>query len=116
MYNIFLDEKQIKIIKDALDFYSRLGCGQVWEIDLFFRQLGRVDNNGKALDKLEDVKDCYFPDLFRMANYPINSEKVPEKIKIAYEMFQVIRNRVFEEDKEIIEVSGEDIIIVNKDL
>jgi len=27
-----------------------------------------------------------------------------------------IRNRVFEEDKEIIEVSGEDIIIVNKDL
>lgn len=94
MYKLGMSEKQARVINSALDVYSRLLCGQIEELGvLFMDKIMKSDINREELrNACAIMKKVIFPDLHPYAEYGIYSEEAPEKSKIAYDLFQVIRN------------------------
>jgi hypothetical protein len=98
MYEIKVNEQQLKIMQYALDMYSRIGCGQVG-----IAVTDHPDHNclNKEFDryelrkKLDDVARGYLnPDLQYGVCYGITSKHVGESNRVAYDMFQVIRGEL----------------------
>ena len=87
MYNIKVDEEQMKVIADALDIYSRLKCGQIKMIsDLFFEK----DFDMQALDYCAlQMKIILFPELEENSYYGIYGDKTPEECKVAYDIYKM---------------------------
>lgn len=93
-YRLTMSKKQADIIVEALDFYSRMHCGQVSEITRLFRNKvisGKI--NRSVLDAAcKVVKAIAFPEVHLEVDYGITSPEAPEESKIAYDVLQVIRN------------------------
>jgi len=96
-YQIDCEESQLKVLKDALDFYERvLGLGQLEEISYLWRifyQEPPEDLSHKsrtvehALLAAKNAGWGMAPDV----SMSIRSETVPRSFRIAYDMTQVIR-------------------------
>jgi len=89
-----INQNQARVIKDALELYSRLQMGQIKEIDLFFRLRSkeRMDYDRNMMDHLlETIKRMYFPDLSSNGFYGIFGDKTPEEAKIAWDLIQNMR-------------------------
>lgn len=93
---IEVSEKQAQIILEALDLYSRLGMGQMEEVDNLRSLLSRanIDDRRERRELLEKLKKLYFPELSRNEYYGIFGDKTPEESKIAYDLIQVLRNKI----------------------
>ena len=95
--SIELNQKQARIIQEALDLYSRLQMGQIKEIDMFFRirkMKGCEYDHEVAVGTLEQLKRIYFPELSRNGYYGIFGDGTPEEAKIAWDLIQSIRYTV----------------------
>ena len=92
MYNIKVDEEQMRVMADALDIYSRLKCGQIKMIsDLFFEK----DFDMQALDYCAlQMKIILFPELEENSYYGIYGDKTPEESKVAYDIYKNIRHHL----------------------
>lgn len=99
MYILSVSKKQAKVISDALELYARLHTGQIDQLDSIFWYktydcLGQSD-----LDNLRKsfaiIKTCVFPELVENAYHSIRSDVVPEEAKIAYDVVQVINNKLY---------------------
>lgn len=96
-YTIQLNEQQMQIMRDALDFYERvLGLGQLEEIESHWRW--DADVRGKDFqEKSEAIRySLYSAKLIGWGCGPgasrgIRSENVPARFQIAYDMTQAIR-------------------------
>lgn len=87
-----MTESQAQTIMNALDLYSRLGHGQVFEIkNAMERHFGK--EWGKDVDDaLKTVKAVYFPELRHDGEYySIFNERTPEESKIGWDLIQVLR-------------------------
>ncbi len=96
MYNIKVSNKQIQIIQEALDLYSRLGMGQVDELISPFSGPLQIyhEDHEEAKVYCEGLKRLAFPGLSTNAYYGIFGEKTAEDSKISYDLIQVMRNVV----------------------
>jgi len=94
MYKLTVTQAHVKLMIEALDLYSRVGCGQYQEVLNTFGRLFKVPNEkrealGKACreikEGLTDLSDGY---------YSITSNETPEKAKISYELMKVLMHKI----------------------
>jgi len=99
-YVITVNEKQARLIWEALDLASRLPAGQLDEILHFYRNHVPHDpmstSYADARDALENLKRILFPELEGGAYYGIYNEKVPDVARVAFDLLRVIRKAVME--------------------
>ena len=97
-YQIKLNQKQLELIQESLDLYSRLKCGQIEELSNKFSSpfYDRINNENTDIinDCVNELKKNLFPDLSAGSFYGIFSNKAPESAKISYDMIQVIRHGI----------------------
>lgn len=95
VYNIALTENQCNIISNAMDLYARIGLGQIHVIAEhmwhFSDKLGIP--NYKIGEKFNSIKKD-ITGLDVNASYGIQTKWVPDKFNSAFDIHQVIRNRV----------------------
>lgn len=88
IYQLSVNEKQIRLLQQSLDFYSRITAGQLSEISRVIR--GDFDRVAVAkwldLAKLE-----LFPDLKTNEHHSVSRS---EESKISYEMMSIIRRHL----------------------
>lgn len=92
-YTLTVDEVQADVILRALDFYSRVGCGQFNEISGIFRHDPRKKPSDPRLihANVESLRQ----QLLQLSDgvaYSICDRRVPQDYRMAYEILQVIRN------------------------
>jgi hypothetical protein len=93
-YKLTITENQAKAISIALDFYSRISGGQFEEITSHFpwRNFKDHDELDKATEIFTDLK-CLLTGLKR-SQPNMGLHTIPERGKIAYDLHQVIRHRL----------------------
>lgn len=90
-----LNEKQANVIKDALEFYSRIQMGQFDEIDNLMSDTWKRRLSHEQAKYLESqLHHIYFPELHPFSYYGIFSAELPEDAKISWDIFQVLRNKM----------------------
>jgi len=93
-YNLTVTEEQARILTDALDLYSRIGIGQFEEV------LQVYDRNLKLDEETRDRIRIGLDIAKREAGHPrsgshgIHNEKVDDRFRAAYDLQQVVRNRL----------------------
>jgi len=99
-YKLVVNENQAKAISIALDFYSRISGGQFEEIvDHFdWKNLKEADESTKAWELFRDLK-CMLTGLKR-SQPNIGLGNISERGKIAYDLHQVIRHRLANDNSE----------------
>jgi hypothetical protein len=99
MYRIEVNESQMRVLMDALDFYERvLGLGQLEEIEHGWRwDIGMSPDFSEKSEALRNALAAAkmigwgFPP---NASRSIRSPEVPVRFRIAYDMTQVLRKTV----------------------
>jgi len=99
MYTIELSEKQMGVLRSALDFYERvMGLGQLEEIEFHWRSHEKYDE--KFNEKSDALRHILYSakivgwSLSANSSRSIRSDKVPEVYRIAYDMTQIIRKKM----------------------
>jgi hypothetical protein len=97
MYQISVNEEQMRVIQDALDFYERvLGLGQLEEVENHWRW----DANVKSDDfqsKSDSIRFSLYAakaagwNMSPNSSRGIRSPDVPKRFRVAYDMTQVLR-------------------------
>lgn len=98
-YQLSLTETQLAVVRNSLEFYSRIATGQLQEI-LWF-----IDSKNFFPDcSVEEKEKCrYLINVLKMtlmnspsptSSYSITSDKVPESARMACEMFLVMDNKL----------------------
>lgn len=91
-YQLTLNERQLEVINKALDFYSRMAAGQFGELLSWFSGFNWVKSpDAEDRESLEWLKER-LTGLRRNAYRSIVT--CPEPARIAYDIYQVIRNRL----------------------
>lgn len=91
------NENHARIIQQALDLYSRLGMGQFDRIHelMTFDFAKKLDVRSEAEEILDNLKALYFPELGKGYGYHgIFSNNTPDQSKVAWDIIQVIRNKI----------------------
>lgn len=84
-----LNEQQARTIINALDTYSRIGCGQfdiVEEVVVFGWATPRWENRDVAREALRTAKTVLFPELGPHSSYGIPNREVPLEFRRAYDL------------------------------
>lgn len=92
-YTLTVDDKQAATILRALDFYSRIGCGQFKDLSQLFAFDSRkcLDIDWKAVERLlVKLKRKLLP-LGKDASYSVGNREVPQDYRMAYDILQVLR-------------------------
>lgn len=84
--------KQLHVMLEALDLYSRLLCGQLDELEWFFKLHSEPGTVKNIDDVILELKKRVFPQLSETSSYPIAGSKTPTESQIAYDLLCVIRN------------------------
>ena len=98
-YNLEVNRDQLQTIKRALEFYSRIGMGQLNEVtswEFNFKDLNDVDRRYTE-DALGYIGEL-LTDLPRNAYRGIGHRDVPDSCTSAFDMYQVIRHHIAWED------------------
>lgn len=92
---IEVDEEQAKVIINSLELMARISMGQFEGvyITLWLNGSG-VKNSQEVREMLKQLKRIIFPDLSETSYYGILSKEASEPAKIAWDMYQVIRNKM----------------------
>jgi hypothetical protein len=99
LYNLTLDEEQLRVLMEALDMYSRLGMGQI-DIVLtstnnpLIKRIWENKSGDEVKDLSKQIKKLIFPELSDNAYYGIFNNKTPESSKISWDILQVVRYRL----------------------
>lgn len=91
-----MTEAQAQTIMNALDFYSRVGIGQVSEMKKVMEEnFNKIWNLDSTVDPhIEAVKKIYFPELSEGGYHSIFSSLAHEESKISWDLIQVIRHAI----------------------
>ena len=98
-YLIELTEGQVRVVNNALDLYSRIWMGQIEEpfsiLRLFTGRYPKTrDDERSVREALETLKRVFFPELSQNAYHGIFSPETDEQAKIAWEIYQALRNKL----------------------
>lgn len=89
-YNLTLTEEQAGVLTDALDLFVRIGIGQFEVVVEVYDPCGETRHNIKAL-LLAAKEHAGLP---RNGGPGIHNSKVPDRFRAAFDLKQVVRNRV----------------------
>jgi hypothetical protein len=95
-----MDEAQARLLTEALDFYSRIGIGQLEELVNSFRWLcdPRLKDKHHELEVARRMIDSIKLLLFNMpanASYGIYHQEVPECYRAAWDIQKVIKHQLW---------------------
>ncbi len=100
-YALHLTEKQARVIINALDLYSRIGMGQLKEVAYVLRHnpipasASEAENRSSILIDIKDELDVLSKLWMNGSGYhSINSSKISDVFRIAWDIQQVIRHRL----------------------
>lgn len=100
-YKLELTEKQAALVQDALELYSRIGCGQFGEITHMFPRLAenaRTNGFGYKYDagvKVRQHLSFLLPkDFSQNTYYGIHAPEVDKDTQRAFDIMRVIRHRI----------------------
>lgn len=85
--------EQARVVRDALDFYARIQCGQFSELVRMFTPSVRDRDGAEQLAQM--LRDRLFPDLDRRASGHGIAECPSNGAKVAFDVLQVIRHCEF---------------------
>lgn len=117
MATITITEEQLRIIQEALDFYSRVGIGQFDKIkehptfENYLRKEFKNDDGKTDYNRYHQVRDnvdqmlihprnMLLNDLLlpRNASWGIYNPNVDESCRVAYDLIQIIRHEFWKAD------------------
>ena len=114
---ITLNDKQAKVVVEALDAYSRLFSGQI-SIALEYVYKGSPREkypNYHVMRELErKINAEVLPALPPDAHYGILCSEMDNRAKIAYDMYQLLREVLHPRDKLMLNTSGEPEITITE--
>ena len=92
MIKINLTENQLRVIREALDSFTRAKLGQfMYSLDhLVKTPKGARISYSDLRDAEELLKSIIFPELERNQNYGLLQEEVSDDARISYDIFKVI--------------------------
>jgi len=95
-YQATLNEKQIRVINEALELFSRLLMGQVeYTKDIFMSKMYKEDLDSQEITKtLNEVKRAIFPDMHLNASHGMGGSETDPRAQIAWDIQQVFRHRL----------------------
>jgi len=106
MYKLTLTKEQAAVIAQALDLFSRIGCGQFEEIlrhPTIVKKLYKLIDSDKYLKSREEAQYGIRVAKKVITGFEPNSSEsivvADEPNRIAYDIFQVIRNRIAWDEK-----------------
>ena len=107
-YKIIVNEKQLELIRDALESYSRLGIGQLEVVlhDLGFKnfeQFSKKINEFHSIDVEQAISviKCKIFDMSFHSSHSICSSEIHDNFKVCYDMFTEIKNILIKDNKMI---------------
>lgn len=95
-YTVTLSERQVRVIKDALDLYSRIGMGQLKEV-VNILCLNKDDRENRhdiisiIRNSLESLSNLW---IGGSGYHGITSRKISNSFRVAWDIQQVLRHRV----------------------
>ena len=101
-YQLTLTMKQLKVVEEALDLYSRVGIGQT---EIVKEVLFRFFYDAKKLVQWEKIKclcDEIKHTLFGFVSgqsYGIAQKEVDDRVKIAYDLDKTIQKQIATDDQ-----------------
>ena len=115
MYQLKVSEEQAQVITDALELYARVGMGQLDHIgehpDLQMRILKREEISFDTIRSiLEMVKQTVF-DLPPNVYHSLGCPEISDKNRVAYDLVQVIRHRLFWDRAETRAKSDDGVVV-----
>ena len=123
---ITLSEKQLERMEKALDFYSRVLCGQLEEVsrviqfaDFTRPILTNSEEHASVRAATETLKYRLFPEIYPAAFSVCNTERLPSIAAITYDISQCIRklredmkDKTSKKDKDVFKTSKEELPII----
>lgn len=99
-YRLEITRKQAQVIQEACDLYSRLKCGQMEELLRFFDLRARASRDDFQaarvfLEKIGQIVTGLGPGV----SHSVGSHEIGDEARVAYDLLQVIRNRLAWEEK-----------------
>lgn len=95
---IVMDETQARVVSEALELYSRVHLGQLDELPRVTRRAYIDEKTGQKVDMrtvvyyIECLKNALFPELDKNEYYGIYSDKISDRAKISFDVYQCLRN------------------------
>ena len=95
-YSLVVNAEQARVIREALEIYSRLKHGQISELRNLFMDRWCEPNgsfNWSSEYLFDELKRVIFPDLDKNASYGVGNKVYPES-SVAWDVMQVLRHRL----------------------
>lgn len=92
-YLLEINQNQAAVLQKALELYSRLLGGQIYELRNLFADRWKTLNYNEIESLLEQLKRQIFPELESNAYYGVGNKVYPEST-VAWDVMQVIRHRL----------------------
>lgn len=96
-YSLSITEAQAQVISNALEFYERIGMGQLMEIFYLRPEASQLEADTRKRDfverMLDEVKSVAWG-LKPSSFYSISSRDIRDDFRVAYDLHQVIRHRL----------------------
>lgn len=106
-YKLEVSEKQLEVLSEALDLYSRIFIGQLEEIEyktrsgeFKYKDPSHMSTNYEKIYSLIGELKYEIFSLDRHASYSICSDKANEKAKISNDIHNVIRHKLYKDRNE----------------
>lgn len=87
---IEISEKQYNVLLEALDFYTKMGTGQWGKLESIMNLLNQGHNEIGFMADIIQLRNKYIPDLKEYVSYGISSAKVPQEVKIGYDLYKIL--------------------------
>lgn len=96
-WSLEINEEQARVIQNALDLYSRIQMGQLE--DIYYTAIMALNkyktiSRDNATMAIRQLKSILFPELLENSSYGIHSDKINDLARVAWDLQQVIRNRL----------------------
>lgn len=94
-FALTLNVKQVSVLIQALDFFSRIGIGQIEEVQTMLRHKEHtMPGNVEAVRSFLDAVKKQLMGLDSNETWGVFHQKVSDEFKVAWDLQQVIRNKL----------------------
>lgn len=100
-YSLKLNERQLGVLQNALELFSRIGMGQFSQVKWTLLMSSSnaehkmsVEQSNLLEDMLTQAQICYTPERHPGAYWSISSKEIGDCFRVAWDIQQVVRHRL----------------------